>query len=68
MIQRTTVAADSDDLAVLRAEASRREVPLSQVLREAVTRHADALRDSRMPRFGRGASGSGAAKRGSGQP
>jgi hypothetical protein len=52
--RRTTVTADADDLAVLEAEARRRGVPLSQVLREAVARQAEALRAERRPRFGVG--------------
>ena len=50
--RRTTVAADSDDLAVLEGEARRRGVPLTQVLREAVQREADRVRREREPRFG----------------
>ena len=53
-VRRTTVTADADDLAVLEAEARRRGVPLSQVLREAVARQAEALRTERRPRFGVG--------------
>ena len=52
--RRTTVTADADDLAVLQAEARRRGVPLSQVLREAVARQAETLRTERRPRFGVG--------------
>lgn len=60
MIERTTVAADSADLAVLRDEARRRRVSLSTLLRQAVAREASELRASRRPRFGV-ASGGGAA-------
>lgn len=52
--RRTTVTADADDLAVLEAEARRRGVPLSQVLREAIARQAETLRTERRPRFGVG--------------
>ena len=52
--RRTTVTADADDLAVLEAEARRRGVSLSQVLREAVARQAKTLRTERRPRFGVG--------------
>lgn len=52
MIRRTTVAAESDDLAVLESEARRRGVALAQVLREAVKREAGRLRDQTSPRFG----------------
>jgi len=51
-VRRTTVAAESDDLAVLEGEARRRGVTLSQVLREAVEREAGRLRRSASPRFG----------------
>jgi metallophosphoesterase superfamily enzyme len=51
-IRRTTVAAGSDDLAVLESEARRRGVALAQILREAVEREADRLRRSTSPRFG----------------
>jgi len=51
-IRRTTVAAESDDLAVLESEARRRGVALAQVLREAVEREADRLRGNAQPRFG----------------
>jgi ribbon-helix-helix CopG family protein len=50
--RRTTVAADSDDLALLEGEARRRGVTLSQVLREAVEREAGRLRRATQPRFG----------------
>jgi len=51
-IRRTTVAAESDDLAVLESKARRRGVALAQVLREAVEREAGRLRRSSAPRFG----------------
>ena len=51
-IRRTTVAAERDDLAVLEGEARRRGVALAQVLREAVEREAQRLRDDARPRFG----------------
>ncbi len=50
--RRTTVSAESDDLAVLEGEARRRGVPLAHVLREAVKREAGRLRGGAMPRFG----------------
>jgi hypothetical protein len=50
--RRTTVAADTDDLAVLGSEARRRGVALAQVLREAVEREAGRLRGETAPRFG----------------
>jgi len=58
--RRTTVAAESDDLAVLEGEARRRGVPLAHVLREAVEREAGRLRRGARPRFGI-ASGDGRA-------
>jgi hypothetical protein len=51
-VRRTTLAADSDDLAVLEGEARRRGVALAQVLREAVEREAGRLRRRATPRFG----------------
>jgi hypothetical protein len=51
-IRRTTVAAESDDLAVLETEARRRGVALAQVLREAVEHEAGRLRRKAEPRFG----------------
>jgi hypothetical protein len=51
-IRRTTVAAESDDLAVLESEARRRGVTLTEVLREAVGREAGRLRRRATPRFG----------------
>jgi hypothetical protein len=50
--RRTTLAAESDDLAVLEREARRRGVSLAQVLREIVQREAEELRDRARPRFG----------------
>ncbi len=60
-IRRTTLGADSDDLALLEHEAHRRGVSLAQVLREMVSREADALRASKRPRFGVARSATGAA-------
>jgi hypothetical protein len=62
MIRRTTLAADTDDLAVLEAEARRRRVSLARVLRELVAKEASALRRQRRPRFGIARSGVGAAQ------
>lgn len=56
-IRRTTLAAEAADLAVLEHEAQRRGVSLAQVLREAVAREADRLRERARPRFGIGSSG-----------
>lgn len=67
MIERTTVAADSADLAVLRDEARRRRVSLSTLLRQAVAREASELRASRRPRFGV-ANGGGAASTAAASP
>jgi hypothetical protein len=47
-----TVAAESDDLAVLEGEARRRGVTLSQLLREAVEHEAGRIRRQALPRFG----------------
>jgi hypothetical protein len=51
-IRRTTVAAEHDDLAVLEGEARKRGVALARVLREAVEREAQRLRNDATPRFG----------------
>jgi hypothetical protein len=50
--RRTTVTADSADLATLEAEARRRDVPLTALLAEAVGEKAEALRARRRPRLG----------------
>jgi hypothetical protein len=47
MIRRTTLAAESDDLAVLEDEARRRGVSLAAVLREIVADAAQARRAAR---------------------
>lgn len=60
--RRTTLAAESDDLAVLEDEARRRGVSLAAVLREAVAREATELRERNRPRFGVARSESGAAR------
>jgi hypothetical protein len=51
-LRRTTVSAEQDDLAVLEAEARKRGVSLTHVLREAVEREAGRLREGSAPRFG----------------
>jgi hypothetical protein len=65
MQKRTTVAAPSESLATLEAEADRRGVALTVVIAEAITEKATAHRRARRPRLGVGASGGrsrGAAK------
>ena len=52
MMKRTTVSADSDDLAILEYEAKRRGVSLTQVLREALAEYAAEVRAARKPSFG----------------
>jgi len=61
MIQRTTIAADRDDLETLRAEARRRRVSLARLLREIVAANAAEPRAARRPRLGLGRSGQGIA-------
>jgi hypothetical protein len=61
-IKRTTLAAESDDLALLEAEARRQGVSLAHVLRLIVAREAERLRGERRPRFGVAHSGVGAAR------
>jgi hypothetical protein len=60
--RRTTLAAESSDLALLEREARRRGVSLAQVLREFDARVASALRQRRRPRFGIAAGGAGIAE------
>ena len=51
-MRRTTVAAPEEALRTLEAEASRRGVPLTAVLRDAVEEKADAIRRARRPHVG----------------
>ncbi len=55
--RRTTVAAPTEALATLQAEAGRRGVTLSDIVAEAIEEKAVALRLARRPRLGVGASG-----------
>jgi len=55
--QRTTIAAEADDLEVLRAEAKRRGVPLNELLSAAVASKAAEIQRARRPRLGLGHSG-----------
>jgi len=57
--RRTTVTAGSEALATLEAEASRRNVSLSQILAEAVDDKAKVIRAGRRPRVGVAHSGDG---------
>lgn len=61
-VRRTTLAADSNDLALLQGEARRRGISLAQVLRELVAREADELRAAQRPRFGVTRTSPGAAQ------
>jgi hypothetical protein len=61
-VRRTTLGASHDDLALLEAEARRRNVSLARVLRELVEREAAALREARKPRFGVARTKDGAAQ------
>lgn len=56
-IRRTTITAPAEALATLEIEAQRRGVPMTVVAAEAVVEKAEALRRSRRPRLGTGASG-----------
>jgi Ribbon-helix-helix protein, copG family len=62
-LRRTTVAASNAALGTLEAEAARRGVPVSTLLREAIEEKARALRAGRRPRVGvaRSVDGLGAA-------
>jgi len=57
MVQRTTIVADEEDLAVLRAEAAREGVSLAQYMRGVVAETASSLRRGRRPSVGIGRSG-----------
>lgn len=50
--ERTTVSAPRPALRTLEAEATRRGVPLSRLLREAVEEKATTVRATRRPRIG----------------
>jgi hypothetical protein len=56
---RTTVTTDEEVLGALRAEASRRGVPLNAILAEAIDEKSRALRAQRKPRLGVGRSTDG---------
>jgi Ribbon-helix-helix protein, copG family len=60
-LRRTTVSASSAALGTLEAEADRRGVPVSVLLREAIEEKARALRASRRPRVGVARSSDGAS-------
>ena len=61
MKARTTVTAEASYLDTLRAEADRRGTTLSEVLAEAVSEKAAALRRRRRPRVGVGRSTDGSS-------
>ena len=63
MMRRTTVTAPDEALRTLEAEARRRDVSLTTVLREAVEEKAEALRTRRRPRVGVARSTDGLAAR-----
>ncbi|MGQ0743641.1 MAG: ribbon-helix-helix protein, CopG family [Acidimicrobiales bacterium] len=50
--RRTTVTADEAAFRILQAEADRRAVTLSEVLRQAVEEKAQSLRSKRRPQVG----------------
>lgn len=62
MIQRTTIAAEEEDLETLRAEAKLRGVSLATLAGEILARRAAELRRERKPRLGIGRSGTGVAR------
>jgi hypothetical protein len=59
MNRRTTVSADSEDLATLENEARRRGSSLSSVLAEAIEEKAIAIKRAHRPRLGLGRSTDG---------
>ena len=62
MIQRTTVAAEQEDLETLRAEAQRRGISLAALTGEILSDKAIELRRARRPRVGVGRSGTGVSQ------
>ena len=62
MMQRTTVAADAEVLALLREEAKRRGVSFSVLAGEILADKAAELRRALRPRLGIGRSGSGVSQ------
>ncbi len=62
MIQRTTIAAEAEDLETLRAEAKRRGVSLAVLAGEILAGEAAELRRARSPRVGVGRSGTGVSQ------
>ena len=65
MIQRTTIAAEEEDLVALRAEADRRGLSFAQYMRSVVADTAESLRRQRRPRVGVGHSGGAGVARSS---
>lgn len=61
MNRRTTVSANTEDLATLENEARRRRSSLSAVLAEAVEEKAIAIKRAHRPRLGLGRSSDGAS-------
>jgi hypothetical protein len=57
MMHRTTIVADEEDLAILRAAAEREGVSLAQYMRGVVAETAASLRRGRRPSVGIGRSG-----------
>lgn len=57
MMHRTTIVADEEDLAVLRAAAAREGLSLAQYMRGVVAETASSLRRGRRPSVGVGRSG-----------
>lgn len=61
MMQRTTIAADEEDLDTLRREAERRAVPFTRFVAAVLSEKAAELRRASRPRFGLGSGGGGLA-------
>jgi hypothetical protein len=62
VIQRTTVAAEQEDLETLRSEAQRRGISLAALTGEILSEKAAELRRARRPRVGVGRSGTGVSQ------
>jgi hypothetical protein len=55
--RRTTIAAEADDLEILRSEAARLGVPLGSLIADLVAEKASEIQSARRPRLGVGRSG-----------
>jgi hypothetical protein len=61
MMQRTTIAADPEDLDALRRDAERKGMSFARYMAQVVAERAGEVRQASRPRFGVGQSGGGVA-------